>query len=63
VLKMPDRIAEESAVARSGHFQNPNEGRIGRRMPFQHTLIHREIRHPCLVELENRLRRLASLPL
>ncbi len=63
VLKMPHGIAQVTAFSTGRSLHDPDERTVGRRLHLQDRLIPREIRHPRLVELENRLCGFSGNPL
>jgi len=63
MLEMPYRITQKTASAIRGTPDDPRQCRVGRRVGGEHRIVRFEIGHPCLVELEHRLGRLAGNPL
>lgn len=63
MLEMAHRISQIAGIPGSRPDEHPNQRLIGSRMRNEHRISARQIRHPCLVELEDGLRRLPGHPL
>lgn len=63
MLEMAHRISQITGISGSRPDKHPNQRLIGSRKRSEHRISARQIRHPCLVELEDGLRRLPGHPL
>lgn len=63
MLEVAHRIAQIATVSRSAVGNDPYQRGIGSRMLIPNGIIRRKIRHPRLVELQDRLSRFSGNPL